>query len=115
MKHKGSRVTEGRGPSTVNGNVPPRRLANAVRRPREYLTAEEVERLMTAARSRPGRYGHRDATMILLAFRHGLRVSELVGRSCPRWWCGRAVARSLASGLAAVVGMPGRVGVPMPT
>ena len=25
-----------------------------------------------------GRYGHRDATMILLAFRHGLRVSELV-------------------------------------
>jgi type 1 fimbriae regulatory protein FimB/type 1 fimbriae regulatory protein FimE len=25
------------------------------------------------------RYGHRDATMILLAYRHGLRVSELVG------------------------------------
>ena len=40
---------------------------------------DEVERLMTAARSRPGRYGQRDATMILLAYRHGLRVSELVG------------------------------------
>jgi type 1 fimbriae regulatory protein FimB/type 1 fimbriae regulatory protein FimE len=25
-----------------------------------------------------GRYGHRDATMILLGFRHGLRVGELV-------------------------------------
>src|SRR3954447_2067552 len=45
----------------TNGNVRPRRLANAARRPREYLTAEEVERLITAARSRPGRYGHRDA------------------------------------------------------
>ena len=66
-------------PMFVNGNVPPRRVANAARRPREYLTADEVERLMAAARSRPGRYGQRDATMILLAYRHGLRVSELVG------------------------------------
>src|SRR4051794_38510859 len=64
-------------PMAVNGNVPPRHLANAARRPREYLTAAEVERLMAAAGSRPGRHGHRDATMILLAFRHGLRVSEL--------------------------------------
>lgn len=31
---------------------------------------------MHTARAR-GRYGHRDATMILLAYRHGLRVSEL--------------------------------------
>ena len=30
-----------------------------------------------AARKR-GRWGHRDATMILFAYRHGLRVSELV-------------------------------------
>ena len=45
--------------------------------PREYLTPAEVEMLCKAARER-GRYGHRDATMILIAYRHGLRVSELV-------------------------------------
>ena len=58
--------------------MPPRRLPNAARRPREYLTADEVERLMTAAPKRTARRnGHRDATMILLAYRHGLRVYEL--------------------------------------
>jgi integrase len=56
--------------------APPRRQPNAARRPREYLTPAEVEMLMVAARKR-GRYGHRDATMILLTFRHGLRVGEL--------------------------------------
>jgi site-specific recombinase XerD len=44
---------------------------------RAYLTEAEVEQLCEAARKR-GRYGHRDATMILMAYRHGLRVSELV-------------------------------------
>jgi site-specific recombinase XerD len=44
---------------------------------RQYLTEREVEQLCDAARKR-GRYGHRDATMILMAYRHGLRVSELV-------------------------------------
>ncbi len=62
--------------STQNGTVPPKRQPYAARRPREYLTASEVEYLMKAAKAR-GRYGHRDATMILLAYRHGLRVSEL--------------------------------------
>jgi len=56
---------------------PPKRQKNAEIRPREYLTECEVEQLMRAARKR-GRWGHRDATMILVAFRHGLRVSELV-------------------------------------
>jgi type 1 fimbriae regulatory protein FimB len=46
-------------------------------RPREYLTAREVEALIQAARKH-GRYGHRDATAILLAYRHGLRASELI-------------------------------------
>jgi site-specific recombinase XerD len=44
---------------------------------REWLTEREVEQLCDAARQR-GRWGHRDATMILLAYRHGLRVSELI-------------------------------------
>src|ERR1700752_3267089 len=42
-----------------------------------YLTEREVERLMKAAGN--NRHGHRDATMILVAFRHGLRGSELCG------------------------------------
>jgi integrase len=45
-------------------------------RTREYLTDAEVVRLQKAATS--NRYGHRDATMILVAYRHGLRASELV-------------------------------------
>jgi site-specific recombinase XerD len=44
---------------------------------RQWLTEREVEQLGEAARKR-GRYGHRDATMILIAYRHGLQVSELV-------------------------------------
>ncbi len=53
-------------------------MRNGERRPREYLTAQEVERLMAGARGRGGRYGHRDATLLLLAYRHGLRAGELV-------------------------------------
>src|SRR5438552_8563920 len=43
---------------------------------REYLTDREVERLIEAAKQ--NRSGHRDATAILIAYRHGLRASELV-------------------------------------
>jgi integrase len=65
-------------PTLENGKVaPPRRLANRERRTREHLTPQEVDKIIKAA-SRAGRYGHRDATLILLAYRHGLRVSELV-------------------------------------
>jgi site-specific recombinase XerD len=56
--------------------VMPRRRPNAELRTREYLTEAEVERLMAAAKG--NRWGHRDATMILVAYRHGVRVSELV-------------------------------------
>jgi type 1 fimbriae regulatory protein FimB/type 1 fimbriae regulatory protein FimE len=52
-------------------------VPNKVLRPREYLTPEEIERLMRAARMR-GRYGSRDAAMILIAYRHGLLAGELV-------------------------------------
>ena len=64
-------------PSIENGKVPPLRRPNKDLRSREYLTAEEVDQLMTSAKS-VGRHGHRDSTLIMVAFRHGLRVSELV-------------------------------------
>ena len=63
-------------PTAKKRTVAPRRRRNGDLRTREYLTEAEVERLMDAARG--NRYGHRDATMILVAYRHGLRVSELV-------------------------------------
>jgi type 1 fimbriae regulatory protein FimB/type 1 fimbriae regulatory protein FimE len=64
-------------PACVNRTVPRGRPRNRDLRPREYLTPAEVDHLLTVARRR-GRYGHRDAAMILLAYRHGLRVGELV-------------------------------------
>ena len=68
-----------RDPSTiVNRTVTPRRPRNADLREREYLTPKEVDRLQDAAR-KYSRYGHRDATAILIAYRHGLRASELCG------------------------------------
>jgi integrase len=63
-------------PATVNRTVTPKRPPNADLRRREYLTEAEVERLMNAAKG--NRWGHRDATMLLVAYRHGLRASELV-------------------------------------
>ena len=63
-------------PRTVIGTVPPRRVPNADILTREYLTEPEVERLIAAAKA--NRNGQRDATMILIAFRHGLRAAELV-------------------------------------
>src|SRR5258708_16337285 len=62
-------------PSIEEGTVGRGRRPNAHYRVREYLTEREVERLMKAAGD--NRNGHRDATMILLAYRHGLRASEL--------------------------------------
>jgi hypothetical protein len=64
-------------PIPVNGTVP-KRARNADVRPREYLTPKEVEKLIKAARAR-GRYGSRDGLAILVAYRHGLRASELAG------------------------------------
>ena len=54
----------------------PGRRPNAELRSREHLTQAEVDRLIEAAKG--NRYGHRDASMILVAYRHGLRASELV-------------------------------------
>lgn len=55
---------------------PPGRRRNSEVRSREYLTPEEVEALMRAAGG-IGRHRHRDRTLILIGYRHGLRVSEL--------------------------------------
>src|SRR5262245_36214361 len=63
-------------PTTENRTVMPRRAKNSDLRTREYLTAQEIDALMTAARQ--NRHGHRDATLVLIAFRHGLRASEAV-------------------------------------
>jgi integrase len=43
---------------------------------RRYLTEREVEKLTDTARKH-SRHGHRDSTMILTAYRHGLRASEV--------------------------------------
>ena len=62
-------------PATEIRKVTPRRPKNAEVRTREYLTESEVERLIEGCKG--NRRPHRDATMILIAFRHGLRASEL--------------------------------------
>ncbi|MFK3707063.1 type 1 fimbriae regulatory protein FimE [Raoultella sp. BIGb0138] len=43
---------------------------------RRFLTAKEVQAMMLAARQGPT--GERDYCLILLAFRHGMRISELL-------------------------------------
>ena len=43
---------------------------------RRYLTAKELEKLIKAGRK--GRYGRRDAILMLLMARHGLRVTEAI-------------------------------------
>lgn len=62
-------------PTTENRTVPPTRPPNKDLRTREHLTEGEVERLIQAAKG--NRHGQRDATMILVAYRHGLRAAEL--------------------------------------
>jgi integrase len=62
-------------PTEILRTVPPKRAKNAELRTREHFTPDEVEALMEAARG--NRYGHRDATMILLTYRHGLRAAEV--------------------------------------
>jgi integrase len=63
-------------PTTVKQTVAQRRRPNGDYRTREHMTEAEIEKLIEAARG--NRYGHRDATMVLVAYRHGLRASELV-------------------------------------
>ena len=62
-------------PAPQKRAVAPRRQPNCKLRSREHLTETEAEKLIEAAKN--NRYGHRDATMLLVAYRHGLRASEV--------------------------------------
>jgi len=64
-------------PDSILRKVPSRPKNQEVRS-REYVLPDEVEALMRAA-GNVGRHRLRDRTMILVGYRHGLRVSELVG------------------------------------
>jgi len=100
-------------PTTVIGTVgdrpnPPRRKRNAEVRAREYLTDGEIARLIDAGGK--NRYGHRDATMVLVTYRHGLRAAELVTL---RWDAidfahGRLHVRRLKGGSESVHPLSGR-------
>jgi integrase len=62
-------------PTDEKRAVTPGRRPNADYRKREHLTEDEIEKPIEAAKS--NRHGHRDSTMILVAYRHGLRASEI--------------------------------------
>lgn len=76
-RRRNTKTSAPRSRSTLSSPLPPCRQSNASRRKREYLTPDEVEKVLQAA-ARLGRHGPRDRTLLLLAYRHGLRVSELV-------------------------------------
>jgi integrase len=56
--------------------VAPKPRSNTGWHTRAYLTEAQVEQLVETARLNS--HGHRDATMIVMAFRHGLRAAELI-------------------------------------
>ena len=76
-------------PTIQKRAVGPLRRPNSEFRSREHLTETEVEKLIKAAEG--NRHGHRDATMILVAYRHGLRASEICdAMGVIRFQCGHA-------------------------
>src|SRR5262245_3652298 len=64
-KSRGSRKPSLK-PGTVDGHE----------RKKDFLSEPEVDRLIAAARQ--NRHGERDALLVLLLYRHGLRVSEVI-------------------------------------
>ena len=75
MEHQATFYMNQKPPNPVKRSVP-MRTPNRDHRTREYLTQTEIEQLTAAARK--GRNGHRDATLILIGWRHALRPGELV-------------------------------------
>ena len=63
--------------SESNGKTPPVRQKNLDKRSREYVTPNEVRAMRDAAKT-VGRHGLRDSLIILMAYRHALRVTEVV-------------------------------------
>ena len=65
---------------SINGTVlkprPNRRQNDTLRGGRKHLTETEIGNLIVVARKQ-NRHGHRDATAIMIAFRHGMRAREL--------------------------------------
>lgn len=57
--------------------IAPNRPKNSYLRNREHLTSHEIDRIILASK-KLGRHRARDSTMILMTFRHGLRVCELL-------------------------------------
>ena len=72
---------------THQNRTMPLRPVNADLRKREYLTPHEIEKLIKAARKtgKTDAQGQRNATLVLVAYRHGLRAQEL----CDLEWIGR--------------------------
>jgi type 1 fimbriae regulatory protein FimE len=64
-------------PKTKKRLRPPTKLPNLEKRSREYLSVSEVNKLIKTAKSL-GRHGERDGLIILVMYRHALRVGELV-------------------------------------
>lgn len=58
-------------------NTPPPRRRNIERRTHEFLTEDQVERMIQAVKKSTGRHKERDSLIILLMYQHGLRISEL--------------------------------------
>ena len=86
----------------------PVRRPNADTRTREYLTEIEMGKLIKAAKK--NRWGHRDTTMILVAYRHGLRSAELVGLRWDQVEFGRNASihvRRVKNGTPSVHPLPG--------
>src|SRR5262249_49682543 len=75
-KENGRCYRASRLPFWAKRHNPPTRHRNQVAH--EYLTPDEVERMITAARQADGRLAERDALLIMLAYRHGFRASELI-------------------------------------
>ncbi|MEH2183374.1 hypothetical protein [Nostoc sp.] len=69
--------TEKTQPAVSRRKSPNQRRYKGVRS-REYLLPSEIDAMMKAIKKHGGRHAHRDATLVLLLYRHGLRVGEVV-------------------------------------